>query len=65
MLLDIVEIISSKFDNNINHLTVSTIGGIFRAIINVAVSNAEEVKNICNTLASINGIEQVNRIYHE
>lgn len=65
MLLDIVEIISSQFDNNINHLTVSTIGGIFRAIINVAVSNAEEVKNICNTLASINGIEQVNRIYHE
>ena len=65
MLLDIVEIISSQFDNNINHLTVSTIGGIFRAVINVAVNHADEVKNICHQLEMINGIEHVNRIYHE
>ena len=65
MLLDIVEIISSQFDNNINHLTVSTIGGIFRAVINVAVKHADEVKNICHQLEMINGIEHVNRIYHE
>ncbi len=65
MLLDIVEIISSQFDNNINHLTVSTIGGIFRAVINVAVNHTDEVKNICHQLEMINGIEHVNRIYHE
>lgn len=65
MLLEIVEIISSEFDNNINQLNVSTIGGIFRAVINVAVNHADEVKNICDKLVSINGIEQVNRIYHE
>ena len=65
MLMDIIEIISNQFDNNINHLTVSTIGGIFRAVINVAVNHADEVKNICHQLEMINGIEHVNRIYHE
>lgn len=62
MLLDMVEIISDQLNNNINHLNVSTIGGIFKAIINVEVHKSEEIKIICDKLQKIDGIEHVNRI---
>lgn len=62
MLLDIVEIISNQFDNNINHLSVSTIGGIFRAVINIAVQNLDQIQHISEKLRGIDGIEHVNRI---
>jgi hypothetical protein len=62
MLLDMVEIISNQLQNNINHLTVSTVGGIFRAIINVDVQTSEDIKTICEKLQAIDGIEHVNRI---
>lgn len=65
MLLDIIEVISNEFDNNINELKVSAIGGIFRAIINVAVNDAEEARNICEKLQLIDGIEMVNRVNQE
>ena len=62
MLMDIIEIISNQFDNNINELKVSTIGGIFRAVINIAVENASEINAICEKLQAIEGIEHVSRI---
>lgn len=62
MLMDIVEVISNQFDNNINQLTVSTIGGIFKATINIAVQKSEEIKNMSDKLRAIDGIEHVNRI---
>lgn len=62
MLLDMVEIISNQLQNNINHLNVSTVGGIFRAIINVDVQTSEDIKIICEKLQAIDGIEHVNRI---
>ena len=65
MLLDIIEVISNEFDNNINELKVSAIGGIFRAIINVTVNDAEEARNICEKLQLIDGIEMVNRVNQE
>jgi GTP pyrophosphokinase len=65
MLLDIVQVISDRFDNNINHLDVSGVNGIFKAVINVSVKQANEVKNICDALSSIEGIDKVSRISHE
>ena len=65
MLLDIVEVISNEFDNNINQLKVSTIGGIFRAVINIAIHHATEIQSICDKLQTIDGIEHVSRINKE
>ena len=65
MLLNIVEVVSDQFDNNINNLNVSGVNGIFKAVINVAVKHASEVKNICDALSKIDGIDSVSRINHE
>lgn len=48
--------------NNIYNINAGTHDGIFDCQIHLGVHNTDDVKNIINTLLSLNGIEEVKRI---
>ena len=62
MLHDITGVLSEQLNINIRKLTITTQDGIFDGEIQLGVHDVEDVKNICNKLKNMQGVEEVTRI---
>ena len=62
VLHDITGVLSEQLNINIRKLTITTQDGIFDGEIQLGVHDVEDVKNICNKLKNMQGVEEVTRI---
>ena len=62
LLHEMAGLLSEQFNININKITAAAKDGIFNCEIEMGVHDVEDVKNICNKLKKIQGIEEVTRI---
>lgn len=62
MLYSMADVFYKQLNFNIKKMTIETNDGIFKGTIEVNVHDTEDVKNICNTLRSIENVINVARI---
>lgn len=62
ILHEMTGILSFQLNININKVTVTTKDGIFEGEIQLGVHDVEDVKDICNKLKNMEGIEEVTRV---
>ena len=62
LLHEMSGLLSEQFNININKITAAAKDGIFHCEIEMGVHDVDDVKNICNKLKKIQGIEEVTRI---
>lgn len=64
MIIEIVQIVSNKFNLNIHDIHFTAEGGIFNGTLQLFVHDTEELQNVCNTLHKIQEIKSAQRIEH-
>lgn len=64
MVIEIVQIISKKFNLNIHDIHFTAEGGIFNGTLQLYVHDTEELQTICNTLHKVQEIKSAQRIEH-
>lgn len=64
MIIEIVQIISGRFNLNIHDIHFTAEGGIFNGTLQLYVHDTEELQTVCNTLHKIQEIKSAQRIEH-
>lgn len=64
MIIEIVQIVSNKFNLNIHDIHFTAEGGIFNGTLQLFVHDTAELQNVCNTLHKIQEIKSAQRIEH-
>ncbi len=64
MVIEIVQIVSKKFNLNIHDIHFTAEGGIFNGTLQLYVHDTEELQTICNTLHKVKEIKSAQRIEH-